>query len=70
MELDFLGLVCPMPIIKLKKYLAENKGKTISVELLISDKSGLNDVPAFCEQFGLNCELISDGNVIRFKIQN
>jgi len=70
MELNFVGLVCPMPIIKLKKYLVENKDQIINVELLISDKSGLKDIPAFCEQSGLSCELMANENVIRFKIQN
>ncbi|WP_237261236.1 sulfurtransferase TusA family protein [Thiomicrorhabdus immobilis] len=68
MQLNFIGLVCPMPILKLKKYLAENKGKPIDCELLISDKSGIKDIPAFCHQAGLQCELLSTDAEIRFRI--
>ena len=56
--LNFVGLNCPMPVIKLKKYLSENKGRDIHVELHLSDRSGLKDVPAFCRQQGLNCMIV------------
>lgn len=70
MQLNFTGLVCPMPIIKLKKFLAENKGQPIDCELLITDKGGVKDIPAFCSQVGLRCELLCSDVEIRFKITN
>ncbi len=69
MQLNLVGLVCPMPIIKLKKYLAENSGKKIDVVLEISDKSGLRDIPAFCQQAGLMCELLGENPNIKFRIK-
>lgn len=68
MQLNFVGLVCPMPLLKLKKYLAENKGKTIDVEIVLSDKGGLKDVPAFCTQQGLSCELLKSEAEIVFRV--
>lgn len=68
MQLNLVGLVCPIPIIRLKKYLAENSAHAIDVELLISDKSGLKDVPAFCKQVGLQCQLLEETPFIKFKI--
>lgn len=80
--LDFTGLNCPMPVIKLKKYLAQNISATEapwSVQLQITDKAGLRDIPAFCQQQKLNCkhllssEQLSEGvqnNVITFIISN
>ena len=50
--LDTCGLSCPMPIIKLKKCLAEHKqaGRVgVVIELLSSDKGSLKDIPAFCQ---------------------
>ncbi|MBF6058823.1 sulfurtransferase TusA family protein [Thiomicrorhabdus sp. HH1] len=68
MELDVSGLSCPMPIIKLKKFLAENPEKDLVVTLVLSDRGGLKDVPAFCRQQSLGCELLADNDELRFKI--
>ncbi|WP_321326708.1 sulfurtransferase TusA family protein [Thiomicrorhabdus sp.] len=70
MQLNLEGLACPMPVIKLKKYLAEHKGETVEINLIISDKAGLRDIPAFCKQAGLSCELIEDVPKIQFNIQS
>lgn len=70
MELDYVGLVCPMPILKLKKYLAHNKGQVFDIDLILSDKGALNDIPAFCQQAGLSCTLLESDSEIRFKIKS
>lgn len=70
MELDFVGLVCPMPILKLKKHLAQNKGQVVDIDLVLSDKGGLSDIPAFCQQVGLDCTLLESDAEIRFKIKS
>jgi len=69
MQLNLSGLVCPMPIIKLKKFLAENNEQELDVLLTISDKSGLKDIPAFCKHVGLSCTLLEDSSQIQFRIQ-
>lgn len=69
MQLNLVGLVCPMPLLKLKKYLAENSGKSIDVELVLTDKGSLKDVPAFCAQQGLSCELLKSEAEIVFRVQ-
>jgi len=70
MELDYVGLVCPMPILKLKKYLAQNTGQIVDVQLVLSDKGGLRDIPAFCQQAGLSCTLLKSDSEIRFRIKS
>jgi len=69
MELDLTGLVCPMPIIKLKKFIAENGKTEVNVLLTITDKSGIKDIPAFCKQAGLRCVLVEESELIQFRIQ-
>lgn len=69
MQLDFVGLACPMPVLKLKKYLAEHAHQNIDVELVLSDKGSLKDIPAFCQQKGLKCTLIENASNIVFKIE-
>ena len=53
LNLDVRGLSCPMPFIKLKKFLVENPQDDLVVMLTISDVGGLRDVPAFCRQQAL-----------------
>ena len=69
MQLDFIGLACPMPVIKLKKYLAENKDQEIDVTLLLSDRSSLKDIPAFCKYIKLSCELVEESANIKFRVK-
>lgn len=69
MQLDLLGLACPMPIIKFKKFLAEQQCDLLEIELHIDDRGGLKDIPAFCQHKGLGCELQQTEPVIIFKIQ-
>jgi len=69
MQLDLSGLVCPMPIIKLKKFIAENDKTELNVLLTISDKAGLKDIPAFCKQVGLSCTLVEESALMQFRIK-
>jgi len=54
-ELDLTAYSCPMPLIKLKKALAEYPD-VLEFKLLLTDKGSLKDVPAFCKQMNLRCE--------------
>lgn len=68
--LDLTGLACPMPIIKLKKFLAENfqKGSQNRLEnnlyVVFTDKGGLKDIPAFCQQAGLRCQALDPNDEV------
>lgn len=59
--LNTIGLACPMPVIKIKKQLFELKQQSSSpeasivLEVLFSDKGGLRDIPAFCQQAKMVC---------------
>ncbi len=66
--LDFTGLACPMPVIKLKKYLAQNRQQSAEVIVQLSDRGGLRDIPAFCKQQNLKCELVQENDLIVFKV--
>ena len=60
-QIDCRGLACPMPMIKLKKYMAQKQGQDFEVNLKASDQGSLKDIPAFCQQQGLECELLGEG---------
>ncbi len=67
--LDVVGLACPMPIIKLKKEISQLKAQPAVkwVQIIFSDKGGLKDIPAFCQQAGLECRESIDNEVLRAK---
>ncbi len=65
--LDVSGLPCPMPLVKLKKYLSQNP-EASAVTLIATDKGALKDIPAFCQVYGLPCELVSQEEKITFLI--
>ncbi|MGE4498852.1 MAG: sulfurtransferase TusA family protein [Hydrogenovibrio sp.] len=65
--LDVSGLPCPMPLVKLKKYLSQNPNAE-RVTLIATDKGALKDIPAFCQVYGLPCELVSSEEKITFLI--
>ena len=50
-EVDARGLNCPLPILRLKKALAEVQGGQI-VHMLATDPSSIGDVEAFTRQTG------------------
>ncbi len=65
--LDVSGLPCPMPLVKLKKYLSQNPNSE-RVTLIATDKGALKDIPVFCQVYGLPCELVSSEEKITFLI--
>lgn len=66
-ELDLTGLVCPMPLIKLKKALVTYVDVTV-FRVFVSDRGGLKDIPAFCAKQGLRCELVTQEGCIEFRV--
>lgn len=58
-EVDLQGLVCPMPLIRFKKVLAEHPEELV-FKLVLSDLAAIKDVPAFCRQAGLEAEIGKD----------
>ncbi|WP_085993138.1 sulfurtransferase TusA family protein [Oceanobacillus senegalensis] len=51
--LDAKGLACPMPIVKTKKAMDEiNPGEVL--EVVVTDKGALNDIPAWVKSAGHN----------------
>jgi tRNA 2-thiouridine synthesizing protein A len=67
-KLDTKGLACPMPIIKLKKFLAQNAAQDVQIMMEFTDAGGLKDIPAFCQQQNLLYELMQESPVMEFKI--
>lgn len=67
-KLDCTTLVCPMPVIKLKQALHHQLDES-EFTLLLKDKGGLRDIPAFCKQQKLTCELLAEEPVIEFLIK-
>lgn len=57
-----------MPIIKLKKCLAQNAMLDVQIMMELTDAGGLKDVPAFCRQQGLLYELVQQSPVMEFRI--
>ncbi|MDX1346726.1 MAG: sulfurtransferase TusA family protein [Thiomicrorhabdus chilensis] len=68
-RLDLTGLACPMPIIKLKKFLSQNPALQDPFIVEVSDSGALKDIPAFCQQQKLNCQLRQSQPNIEFQVQ-
>lgn len=68
-RLDFTGLVCPMPIIKLKKFLSQHPRLQEPFIIIVSDQGALKDIPAFCQQQALTCQLKQTQPIIEFQIK-
>ncbi len=53
--LNVVNYPCPMPIIKLKQKLAQwqQMQKHGRIRLLVADRGAIKDIPAFCQQQGL-----------------
>ena len=68
-ELDTLGLLCPLPILKARKRLMSMKSGEV-LRMLADDPAAMIDVPHFC--FETNYKLLSQeikGNQLLFFIQ-
>ena len=50
-ELDTRGLLCPLPVLKLRKLINSVK-KTDKVRLITDDPAAIIDVPHFCDEQG------------------
>ena len=50
-ELDTRGLLCPLPVLKLRKAI-ENISQNEKIKLLTDDPAALVDIPHFCSEHG------------------
>ena len=50
-ELDTRGLLCPLPVLKLRKLIKSTKQKE-KIKLLTDDPAAIVDVPHFCNEQG------------------
>ena len=50
-ELDTRGLLCPLPVLKLRKLINSNKQKE-KIKLITDDPAAVVDVPHFCNEQG------------------
>ena len=50
-ELDTRGLLCPLPVLKLRKLINSTKRKD-KIKLMTDDPAAIVDVPHFCNEQG------------------
>lgn len=50
-EIDAIGMLCPLPVLKLRKRLMGHKSGAV-VRLLADDPAAVIDVPHFCDEQG------------------
>ena len=50
-ELDTRGLLCPLPVLKLRKLINSTKQKD-KIKLMTDDRAAVVDVPHFCNEQG------------------
>jgi tRNA 2-thiouridine synthesizing protein A len=60
-ELDARGLNCPLPILRVKKTLAEMTGGQV-LKVVATDSGSVKDFQAFCRQTGNELVDSSEGN--------
>lgn len=68
-QIDAVGLVCPLPVLRFKKR-TQNLPSGTLVEFLADDVSGRRDLQALCEITGHRIESVheEDNGVIRYRI--
>jgi tRNA 2-thiouridine synthesizing protein A len=67
--LDAKGLACPMPIVKTKKAIDAIKSGEV-LEVVVTDKGALNDIPAWAKSGGHTVlEQKTEEDVLYFYIQ-
>lgn len=68
-QIDAVGLVCPLPILRLKKRTKDLPSGT-EVDFLADDPSGRRDLEVLCDLAGHRIEWVHDesGGVIRYRI--
>ena len=50
-ELDTRGLLCPLPVLKLRKLIKSNK-QADKIKLITDDPAAIVDIPHFCNEQG------------------
>ena len=60
-ELDTRGLLCPLPVLKLRKLTKSTKQKD-KIKLMTDDPAAIVDVPHFCNEQGHQILERSKGN--------
>jgi len=60
--LDVKKRPCPLPLVKLKKALSEVDVNQQSIQLSVTDKSALKDIPAFCMSRDLEASLLKNND--------
>jgi tRNA 2-thiouridine synthesizing protein A len=68
-QIDAVGLVCPLPILRLKKRTRDLPSGT-RVDFLADDPSGRRDLEVLCELTGHQLEWVEeeDAGVLRYRI--
>lgn len=68
-QIDAVGLVCPLPVLRFKKRTKDLPSGTL-VDFLADDPTGRKDLQALCEITGHRIEWIreEDAGVIRYRI--
>lgn len=69
-QIDAVGLVCPLPILRFKKRIKDLPSGT-EVDFLADDPTGRQDLQALCEVTGHRVEWIQEetAGVIRYRIR-
>lgn len=69
-QIDAVGLVCPLPILRFKKRTLHLTSGTL-VDFLADDPSGRKDLHALCELTGHRIEWLreEDAGVTRYRIR-
>ena len=69
-QIDAVGLVCPLPVLRFKKRTKDLPNGT-QVDFLADDPTGRKDLQALCEITGHTIEWIQeeDNGVIRYRIR-
>ena len=57
--LDVRGLLCPMPLVKVRKEIEKNAPATL--EVLFDEKGALDNVTRFVTGLGYKTEVVKDG---------
>ena len=66
-ELDTRGLLCPLPVLKLRKLLESTEQKD-KIKLMTDDPAAIVDVPHFCNEQGYQILESSNGTDYDFFI--
>ena len=65
--LDCTDLKCPLPLLRLKMFINENR-ETSPIKLIATDQISTRDIPAFCERAGYDLRSVSGGPPYEFII--